>query len=121
MASSTTEAEYQAASQAAKHALWLRQLIDLYILCLPINILGDNKATLSILDQPISHSRTKHIFDVHHNLICERARRNEVTFSYVPTAENISDFLTKQVPLAKFRMCCQAVGLTGYTWERDRV
>jgi len=117
MASSTTEAEYQAASQAAKHALWLRKLLyDLYTISTTITILGDNKATLSILDQPISHSRTKHI-DVHHNLICERARRNEVHFSYVPTAANISDFLTKQVPLAKFRMCCKAVGLSGFSWD----
>ena len=62
VALSTTEAEYIAATQACKEAIWMQMLLaklghkqeKIYIFC-------DSQSALHIARNPIFHSRTKHI------------------------------------------------------------
>ena len=71
VAVSTTEAEYIAAAQATKEALWLRLLLN--DLGVPINtfqIMADNQSALKLLKNPVISSRSKHI-DV---VFCKGAR-----------------------------------------------
>jgi hypothetical protein len=37
--------------------------------------------------------------------------RREVAFVYMPTARMAADFMTKAVPAAKHRFCCDALGV----------
>jgi len=67
VAMSTAEAEYMAAAQAVKEALWLRKLIaDIGISLKTNQMHKDNQAALTILKNPIASARSKHIDIVYH-------------------------------------------------------
>ena len=111
VAVSTTEAEYMAAAAATKEALWLRKLFaDLRLPVTCIDIAADNQAAISLLKNPIVSLRSKHI-DVLHHFARERVVRREVAFTYVPTNAMAADALTKPVPAAKHKFCCDAMGI----------
>lgn len=111
VAASTTEAEYMAASAAVKEALWLKHLLnDFGITTGTVSILGDNQSALKLLRNPISSGRTKHI-DVAHHFARERVARKEIDFSYIPTAEQVADVLTKALPECKVNFCCSGMGM----------
>ena len=60
---STTEAEYYALGVACQEAVWLRQLCQ-EIFMPPdklIHILSDNTGAVALSDNPVFHSRMKHI------------------------------------------------------------
>lgn len=111
VAASTTEAEYMAAGSGVKEALWLRNLLsDLGKPARTLTIYTDNQASLAMLKNPVSSVRTKHI-DVLHHFARERVERNEVCFRYISTSDNISDIMTKALPLVKFVQCCSNMGV----------
>ena len=64
-ADSTTEAEYIAASDAAKEAIWLKKFItDLGVVPTisdPIPLLCDNNSAIAQAKEPRSHQKSKHI------------------------------------------------------------
>eukprot|EP00963_Diacronema_lutheri_P014467 scaffold2931_cov1286-Pavlova_lutheri.AAC.1 len=109
---STTEAEYQAATAAVKETLWIKNYLQQ--LLEPRNISAkiymDNQSALRLIQNPQSVTRAKHI-DVQHHFLRERAIREEVKFEYCPTNEMNADYLTKQVPLEKFKMCISNIGM----------
>jgi hypothetical protein len=97
---STTEAEYYAAADATKEALWLRSLlheIGFSQKDKPTLIQMDNQPAERLMDGPANHMRTKH-FHVDAHFVCERVADKEVYFKYVRSADNIADIFTKQLP-----------------------
>ena len=111
VAASTTEAEYIAASTATKHALWARALLaDMGITPKTVPLATDNQGALSLLKNPVGMRRAKHI-DVVYHFARDRVMRREVAFVYMPTARMAADFMTKAVPAAKHRFCCDALGV----------
>jgi histone deacetylase 1/2 len=111
VAASTTEAEYQAAASAVKEALWLRKLLsDLDIVVGAVAIKIDNQSALKLLYNPISSARSKHI-DVVHHFARERVLRNEVSFEYVNTADQVADILTKPLPSSQHNLLCMRMGM----------
>ena len=64
-ADSTTEAEYIAASDAAKEVVWLKKFItDLGVIPLildPIHVLCDDNGAIAQTKEPRSHQKSKHI------------------------------------------------------------
>ena len=74
IATSTTESEYIALSEASKQGQWIRGLIrelqytELLSNTLSVPIFSDNQACISLSKDPISHSKTKHI-DVRYHYI----------------------------------------------------
>ncbi|KAJ9507214.1 hypothetical protein QJQ45_004776 [Haematococcus lacustris] len=75
VAVSTAEAEYMAASSAAKEALWLRKLMrDLQLDASCVHLGCDNQAAIQLLHNPMATSRAKHI-DAHHHFVRERISR----------------------------------------------
>jgi hypothetical protein len=111
VAASTVEAEYMGAAAAVKEALWFRKLAgDIGLEFGGVQILCDNQGAIKLLKHPIASQRSKHI-DVLHQFAKERVARKEVEFAYCPTGEMAADFLTKAVPVGKFRKCCEMVGI----------
>ena len=112
VAASTTEAEYMATAVAAKEALWVKKLMkDLGVSETgPIRVSCDNQAALSLLKDPIGHSRTKHI-DIMHHFARERVMRKELAFVYCSSEENIADVLTKPLTEARSARCLQGMGM----------
>ena len=98
VADSTTEAEYIAASDAAKEAVWIKKFItELGVvpsISGPIELLCDNNGAIAQAREPRSHQRSKHILRRFH-LIRDIIGRGDVKVSRVPTEENIADPLTK--------------------------
>ena len=111
VAVSTAEAEYMAAAQAVKEALWLRKLIaDIGIPLKTIQMYTDNQAALTLLKNPIASARSKHI-DIVYHFARERVARKEVRFEYCPTAVMIADIMTKALAEGKFEKCCNSMGV----------
>ena len=99
---SSVEAEYMAATQATKEAIWWRTFLS--ELGLDINgstiLLSDSKGSMDLAKNPEHHARTKHI-DIRHHFIREQVTRGTVKMVFVGTENMGADVLTK--PLAKTR------------------
>ena len=104
VADSTTEAEYIAASDAAKEAVWIKKFItDLKVvpsITNPVDVYCDNNGAIAQAKEPRSHQRSKHILRRYH-LIREIIERGNVKICRVPTDDNVVDPLTKPLPQAK--------------------
>jgi hypothetical protein len=92
VAHSSTEAEYMAASDAAKEAVWWR----LFLSCLgypmddAMRILSDNQGSVALSKNPEGHRRVKHI-GVRHHYIREQVAKGTLTLDYVSTAKMAAD------------------------------
>ncbi|KAL4324410.1 hypothetical protein GQ457_11G033010 [Hibiscus cannabinus] len=102
IADSTTEAEYIAASEAAKEAVWIKKFITglgvIPSISDAIDLYCDNNGAIAQEKEPRSHQRSKHILRRFH-LIREIIDRGDVEICKVHTDDNIADPLTK--PLAQ--------------------
>jgi len=111
VAVSTTEAEYMAAAQAVKEALWLRKLIMEFELQFgTMRIYSDNQGAIKLLKHPVASVKSKHI-DVIHHFARERVARKEVQFEYISTDLMIADCMTKALAASKFVFCCKGMGI----------
>ena len=102
VALSSTEAEYMAASEGVREALWTRRLLQelSYVFHAPLTIREDNNSTIHISQNPIHHARTKHI-DVRHHFIRECVQSGDVQMTHIPTQDQLADILTKALVKVK--------------------
>jgi hypothetical protein len=112
VALSTTEAEYMAASNATKEAIWLRILLkDLGFPQVSTTTLhADNLGCISLTNGTITHSRAKHI-NICHHFIRERVANSEIDLQYISTKEMLANILTKQLPHEAFEKYRKALGV----------
>ena len=99
---SSTEAEYVAACEAVKEAAWLTHLFTWMGLSpLRTRLLVDNQPAIHIAQNPVCHSRIKHIrLDYHY--IREAVQSGLVDLEYIPTKEQLADITTKVLPKDTF-------------------
>jgi hypothetical protein len=111
VALSSVEAEYMAATEATKEAIWLRSFFNELGLKIPspITILSDSQGSIALAKNPAVHSRSKHI-DIRHHFIREQVAIGQIKMYYVPTKDMTADILTK--PLSRDRHQ-RLVGLLG--------
>ena len=114
VADSTTEAEYIAASDVAKEAVWIKNFI--FRLCIvhsitnPVDVYCDNNGAIAQAKEPRSHQRSKHILRRFH-LICEIIKRGDVKICRVHTDDNVADPLTKPLPQFKHDSHTRSIGI----------
>jgi transposase InsO family protein len=103
VASSSCEAEYTAAYESCKEAIWLRSLLLNigFPPSGPTTILCDNNAAISLSEDPSLHQRVKHI-DIKYHALRERVHSKEIQLSYINTNDNIADLFTKALDRIKF-------------------
>ena len=96
MADSTTEAEYIAASDAAKKAVWIKKFVFrlgvVPSITNPVDIYCDNNGAIAQAKEP-----SKHILRRFH-LIREISERGDVKICRVHTDDNVVDPLIKPLP-----------------------
>ncbi|KAH9734074.1 Integrase catalytic domain-containing protein [Citrus sinensis] len=109
---STIEAEYMAATQACKEAIWIQRLLEeLGHGQEKISVFCDSQSALHIARNPAFHSRTKHI-GVQYHFVREVVEDRSVDLQKIHTKENLADVLTKQINTDKFVWGRSSCGLT---------
>ncbi|KAE8734764.1 hypothetical protein F3Y22_tig00000715pilonHSYRG00142 [Hibiscus syriacus] len=112
VATSTTEAEYIAATQASKEAIWLKMLLEeLGHNQEYVSLFCDSQSALHLARNPAFHSRTKHI-RVQYHFIREKVEEGTVDMQKIHTKDNIADFMTKTINADKFTWCRSSCGLS---------
>ncbi|KAG8929142.1 hypothetical protein FRC01_004803, partial [Tulasnella sp. 417] len=94
---STMEAEYLGLSNAARHTIWLCELLE-DLGCPqtePTVIFGDNDASLILAEDISDHNRAKHIKRVYHYVRERIQQEKDITLAYCPGNQNIADIFTK--------------------------
>jgi hypothetical protein len=116
ISTSTTEAEYVGLCNAAKEAVWLRNLLrDLGRGRYTgeehaMRIYSDNQGALRLIGNPEFHSRSKHI-DVQYHYVRELKEAGTIEVEYIPTEEMAADCLTKPLKRQKLIENLKMVGL----------
>ena len=98
----STEAEYRGAAIAIGEAIWLKRLLkDLQVeVSDPTTIYCDYLSSIQLAENPVFHTRTKHI-EVHYHFVRERVLSSEVELQHVPTDRQNVDIFTKPLGLDK--------------------
>lgn len=108
---STTEAEYMAMSEAAKEAIYLKNLYEELNEELDALILYvDNQSAQKLAANPILHSRSKHI-DVRYHFVRETVANNVISLKYLASTDMTADILTKSLPTVKHKKFVSQLGL----------
>ncbi|KAJ9565499.1 hypothetical protein OSB04_001465 [Centaurea solstitialis] len=92
---STIEAEYIAASQCCSQVLWIQnQMQDYGLSFLQTPIYIDNNSAISIVNNPVKHSKTKHI-EIKYHLIRDCNEKKLIQVQKVHTDDQYADLFTK--------------------------
>lgn len=113
VATSTTEAEFVAASTASREVLWARQL--LFELGrqqqMPTKVYIDNQAAIKLVLNQQIHAKTKHI-DVTYMFVRDIYNNREIDVEYIKTEDQIADFLTKPLAKSQFNRLVAMAGMS---------
>src|SRR6187455_3040644 len=102
VALSTAEAEYISAGNCCAQLLWMKQtLLDYGVNFNGIPLLCDNESAIKIANNPVQHSRTKHI-DIRHHFFRDHVAKGYIILG-VRSEDQLADIFTK--PLDKTRFC----------------
>lgn len=95
MTFSTIEAEYVAASEAVKEAIWLNRLFSEIapLEKVPV-IFVDNASAIKFAKSSNFHKRSKHI-SVRFHFVRECVETSQLTIEYISSKKQIADILTK--------------------------
>jgi hypothetical protein len=103
VALSTIEAEYIIAGACCTHILYMKQtLLDYGVVLENVPLLCDNESAVKIANNPIQHSRTKHI-DIRHHFLRGHVAKGDIILEGVRSEDQLADIFTK--PLDKTRFC----------------
>ena len=107
---SSTEAEYNALTEAAQEAIWMtRVLQDLNQNTDTVVIYEDNQSCIHLLQNSNSF-RTKHI-DTKYHFVRDLVKAQTISVVYCPSADMIADLLTKPLEAVRMNKLTTAMGL----------
>ena len=85
MALSTVEAEYIAAGACCAQILYMKQTLQDYGIVLEkVPLLCDNERAVKLANNPVQHSRTKHI-DIRHRFLRDHVAKNDISLEGIWT------------------------------------
>jgi hypothetical protein len=95
VALSTAEAEYIAAGHCCAQLLWMRQTLRDYGYKLTkVPLLCDNESAIRMADNPVEHSRIKHIA-IQYHFLRDHQQKEDIEISYINTKDQLADIFTK--------------------------
>ncbi|GJY33741.1 putative ribonuclease H-like domain-containing protein [Tanacetum coccineum] len=111
MANSTTKAEYVAAANCCGQVLWIQnQMMDYGFNFMNTKIHIDNESTISVIKNPVAHSRTKHI-EIRFHFIRDCYEKRLIEVIKIHTDSNVADLLTKGFDVTRFNFLVVSIGL----------
>jgi hypothetical protein len=95
IALSTAEAKYIIAGHCCAQLLWVRQTLRDYGYKLSkVPLLCDNESAIRMVDNPVEHSRTKHIA-IRYHFLRDHQQRGVIEIACISTKEQLADIFTK--------------------------
>ena len=115
VSTSTAEAEYIAAGSCCAQILWMKnQLLDYGLQVERISIFCDNTSAIAITENPVQHSRTKHI-DIKYHFIREYVMNGTVELHFVPSEKQLADIFSKPLVESTFSRLVSELGMLNYS------
>jgi hypothetical protein len=103
VALSTVEVEYVVAGRCCAQLLWMRQTLqDFGSNLSKVPLQCNNESAIRLADNPVEHSRTKHIVICHH-FLRDHQQRGDIDIYHISTENQLADIFTK--PLDEKRFC----------------
>ncbi|GKE46775.1 hypothetical protein Tco_1478033, partial [Tanacetum coccineum] len=110
MATSTTEAECVAAANYCGQVLWIQnQMLDYGFNFMNTKIYIDNESTICIVNNPVFHSKTKHI-EIRHHFIRDAYEKKLIQVLKIHTDDIVADLLTKTFDVSRFNFLIVNIG-----------
>lgn len=112
VALSSCEAEFMAATEAARQAIWLQDILSEITGWKTEKVLIkiDNKSAIALTKNPVFHGKSKHIHKRYH-FIRECIENKIVEVEHVPGEEQKADILTKALARVKFGEMRSLIGV----------
>nr|GEX51367.1 putative RNA-directed DNA polymerase [Tanacetum cinerariifolium] len=111
IAMSSAEAEYVVLSASCAQVIWMRiQLKDYGFNYNKISLYCDSQSTITIVCNPVQHSRTKHIHTRYH-FIKEQDENGILDLYFVRTEYQLADMFTKALPEDRFQYLFRRIGM----------
>ena len=92
-----SKAKYVAISDGAKHRMWVRRFLNKLLpkqVVRKMEMLGDNKTSLTLTKDSKSQNRTKHIYVMHHH-VQGLVKKGELGIEWIPSLSMLADGITK--------------------------
>ncbi|GJW61252.1 retrovirus-related pol polyprotein from transposon TNT 1-94 [Tanacetum coccineum] len=106
-----SEVEYLAAAGCCAEVLWI--IYD------KVPIFCDNTSVISISNNPVLHSRTKHI-DIGYHFIRDHILKGDVELHFVPTDLQLADIFTKPLAEPSFTRLVAELGMLNIQNRSDK-
>ena len=92
--------------------LWLQKVLEELKkpMNLPMKQYCDNKAAISIAQNPVQYDRTKHV-EINRHFIKEKLETRIICMPFIPTTQQTSDILTKWLFNPVFENLVSKLGL----------
>jgi hypothetical protein len=111
VSTSTAEAEYVAASSCCSQVLWIQnQMLDYGTTFMNTPIYIDNNSAISIVNNPVKHSKTKHI-EIRYHFIRDCNEKKLIQVLKVHTDNQYADLFTKAFDVGRFTFLISSVGM----------
>jgi hypothetical protein len=112
ISTSTVEAEYVAASEATKEAVWIRRILQDFRIDNgePIIIKSDNQGAIQLTCHLAQRQRTKHI-NITYHFIRSKQEYREIDIQFVNSEHQWADFLTKPLLSPRLTAIREPVGI----------
>ncbi|GJU17295.1 retrovirus-related pol polyprotein from transposon TNT 1-94 [Tanacetum coccineum] len=107
----SAEAKYVAAAGCCANILWMKsQLTDYDIIYEKVPIFCDNTSAIAISNNPVLHSRTKHI-DIRYHFIRDHVLKGDIELHFIPTQYQLVDMFTKPLDEPTFKRLIVELGM----------
>ena len=101
VALSTAKAEYIGAGACSAQILYMKQTLLDCVVLEKVPLLYDNESAVKLTNNPVQHSRTKHI-DIRHHFLRDHVAKNNISLEGVRTEDQLADIFTKPLDEATF-------------------